>query len=155
MTVDAQIRGARPSDLKSLGKMRHALWPDSSVEHHEEELVPILAGESPGVMPLVYFVAEENGEVVGFVEVGLRSTADGCDWARAVGYIEGWYVAESHRRRGVGAKLVAAAENWARAQGCIEMASDTQIDNAQSLQAHLRLGYEIAERSILFRKSLR
>ncbi len=135
--------------------MRNALWPDSSVEHHEEELVPILSGKSPGIMPLVYFVAEENGAVVGFVEVGLRSTADGCDWARAVGYIEGWYVAESHRRRGVGGQLIAAAENWAREQGCAEMASDTQIDNTQSLQAHLRLGYEIAERSILFRKSLR
>ena len=35
------------------------------------------------------------------------------------------------------------------------MASDTQIDNTQSLQAHLRLSYEIAERSILFRKSLK
>ncbi len=145
-----------PSDLKALGKMRHALWPESSVEHHEEELGPILAGKAPGIMPLVYFVAEApNGEVAGFVEVGLRSTADGCDWVRAVGYIEGWYVAESYRRRGIGGQLIAAAENWAREQGCVEMASDTQFDNVQSLQAHLRLGYEIAERSILFRKSLR
>lgn len=155
MTAFAKIRRAAPRDLKTLGQMRHALWPDGSVEHHEEELVPILAGKPPGVMPLVYFVAEESGAVVGFVEVGLRSAADGCDWARAVGYVEGWYVAESHRRRGVGAQLIAAAENWAREQGCTEMASDTQIDNAQSLQAHLRLGYEIAERSILFRKRLR
>jgi aminoglycoside 6'-N-acetyltransferase I len=151
-----KIRSAVASDLKAVGKMRHALWPDSSVEHHQEELAPILAGKAPGMLPLVYFVAEgANGEVVGFVEVGLRSTADGCDWARAVGYIEGWYVAESYRRRGVGGQLIAAAENWARGQGCAEMASDTQIGNAQSLQAHLRLGYEIAERSILFRKSLR
>ena len=150
-----QVRAAKPSDLKVLGKMRNALWPDSSVEQHEEELVPILAGKPPGILPLVYFVAEENGTVVGFVEVGLRSTADGCDWARAVGYVEGWYVEESHRRRGVGAQLIAAAENWAREQGCIEMASDTQIQNTQSLQAHLRLGYEVSERSILFRKRLR
>jgi len=150
-----QVRAAKPSDLKVLGKMRNALWPDSSVEQHEEELVPILAGKPPGILPLVYFVAEENGTVVGFVEVGLRSTADGCDWTRAVGYVEGWYVAESHRRRGVGAQLIAAAENWAREQGCIEMASDTQIQNTQSLQAHLRLGYEVSERSILFRKRLR
>jgi len=135
--------------------MRYALWPDSSVDYHEEELVPILAGKPPGIMPLTYFVAEDGEEIVGFVEVGLRSTADGCDWAHPVGYIEGWYVAESHRRRGVGAQLIAAAEHWAREQGCTEMASDTQIDNAQSLEAHLRLGYEIAERSILFRKSLR
>ena len=151
-----QVRPAQKGDLKALGEMRHALWPDSSVEEHERELVPILAGKAPGILPLVYFVAEDvNAAVVGFVEVGLRSTADGCDWARAVGYVEGWYVAESHRRRGVGAQLIAAAENWAREQGCTEMASDTQIDNAQSLEAHLRLGYEISERSILFRKSLR
>jgi aminoglycoside 6'-N-acetyltransferase I len=151
-----QVRAAVPSDLKVVGTMRHALWPDSSVEHHEEELAPILAGKSPGILPLTYFVAEDaSGHVVGFVEVGLRSTADGCDWARAVGYIEGWYVAESHRRLGVGTQLIAAAENWAREQGCTEMASDTQIDNTQSLRAHLRLGYEIAERSILFRKSLK
>lgn len=136
--------------------MRHSLWPESSVEHHTEELAPILAGKPPGILPLVYFVAEApNAEVVGFVEVGLRSTADGCDWSRAVGYVEGWYVAEPYRRRGVGAQLIAAAEDWARKQGCTEMASDTQFDNAQSLQAHLRLGYEISERSILFRKSLR
>ena len=155
MNLKVHIRRAGPDDRAVLGKMRHALWPDSSVEHHEEELVPILAGKSPGILPLTYFVAEENGAIVGFVEVGLRSTADGCDWARAVGYIEGWYVAESHRRCGVGAQLIASAENWARKQGCTEMASDTQIGNTQSLQAHLHLGYEIAERSILFRKSLR
>jgi aminoglycoside 6'-N-acetyltransferase I len=151
-----QVRPAIPSDLKAVGKMRHSLWPESSVEHHTEELAPILAGKPPGILPLVYFVAEApNAEVVGFVEVGLRSTADGCDWSRAVGYVEGWYVAEPYRRRGVGAQLIAAAEDWARKQGCTEMASDTQFDNAQSLQAHLRLGYEISERSILFRKSLR
>ena len=149
-----QIRPAKPDDLKPLGQMRHALWPEGSVEHHEEELVLILDGKWPGVLPLVYFVAQENGVVVGFVEVGLRSTADGCDWKRAVGYVEGWYVAESHRRRGIGGQLIAAAENWAREQGCSEMASDTQIGNTQSLEAHLRLGYEISERSILFRKSL-
>ena len=155
MIVPVRIRRAATGDLTVLGQMRHELWPDSSMEHHTEELVPILAGKAPGIMPLVYFVAEDGGrEVVGFVEVGLRSTADGCDWARAVGYIEGWYVAESHRRRGVGAQLVAAAENWAREQGCTEMASDTQFDNTQSLEAHLRLGYEISERSILFRKKL-
>src|SRR6201986_770025 len=144
-----QVRPAKPSDLKVVGKMCNALWPDSSVEHHAEELAPILAGKPPGIMPLVYFVAEApNGEVVGFVEAGLRSTADGCDWARAVGYVEGWYVAEPYRRRGVGAQLIAAAENWARQQGCIEMASDTQIDNEVSQCAHQRLGYEIVEFSV-------
>jgi aminoglycoside 6'-N-acetyltransferase I len=131
------------------------LWPDSSAEEHERELVAILDGKAPGIMPLVNFVAEDgDGAIVGFVEVGLRSAADGCDWARAVGYVEGWYVAEAHRRHGVGAKLIAVAEDWAREQGCTEMASDTHMDNTLSQEAHLRLGYEIAERAVLFRKKL-
>jgi hypothetical protein len=39
----------------------------------------------------------------GFLEVGLRSYADGCDGTHPVGYLEVWYLAESHRRHGVGA----------------------------------------------------
>jgi len=31
-----------------------------------------------------------GGTLVGFVEVDLRSHADGCNPAQAVGYIEGW-----------------------------------------------------------------
>src|SRR5204863_3252567 len=55
-----------------------------------------------------------------FLEVDLRSHADGCNPSRPVGYIEGWYVAQSYRTRGIGRKLLAAAEDWARSQGCIE-----------------------------------
>ncbi len=74
------------------------------------------------------FVAEENGLLTGFVEAGLRSCVDGCDTSRAVGYLEGWYVQPAHRRSGVGAALVAAAEDWARAQDWIEMASDAELE---------------------------
>jgi aminoglycoside 6'-N-acetyltransferase I len=152
---DIHIRRARPTDRPALAILRHALWPDSSVEEHERELVPILDGKPPGIMPLVYFVAEADRVVIGFVEVGLRSTADHCDWSHAVGYVEGWYVAENHRRRGIGGQLIAAAENWAREQGCIEMASDTQLDNELSQRAHQQLGYDIVERAVLFHKALR
>jgi aminoglycoside 6'-N-acetyltransferase I len=50
--------------------------------------------------------------------------------------------------------LVAAAEEWARSKGCVEMASDTEIDNQVSHTAHGRLGYEEVERLIHFRKPL-
>jgi GNAT superfamily N-acetyltransferase len=42
-----------------------------------------------------------------------------CNPVHPVGYIEGWYVAPKYRRRKVGTKLVAAAEEWARDQGCV------------------------------------
>ena len=88
------------------------------------------------------------------MEVDLRSHADGCNPLQPVGYIEGWYVAEDHRHRGVGRKLVAAAENWARSHGSVEMASDAIIDNEMSQRAHEALGYEVVDRCVHYRKRL-
>jgi aminoglycoside 6'-N-acetyltransferase I len=88
------------------------------------------------------------------VEAGLRSHADGCDESHEVGYIEGWFVAQNWRARGIGRKLVAAAEDWARVHGCTEMASDTWIDNQTSQLAHQALGYEVVDRCVNYRKSL-
>ena len=73
--------------------------------------------------------------------------------ARSV-IIEGWYVDEDVRRQGVGGQLVKAAEQWALAQGCQEMASDCDIDNDVSFKSHLAIGYAEVERLIHFRKSL-
>lgn len=118
-------------------------------------LVAILAGKAPGTLPLIELVAEESGGgLVGFAEVGLRSHADGCDPARAAGYLEGWYVTESHRGRGIGRKLLNAAEEWARGQGCVEMASDALVENEVSQGSHAALGYEVVDRCVRYRKTL-
>ena len=139
-----------------LAALFHALWPEGPVEEHCRELEAILSGNPPGTLPLVVFVAEASDKsLLGFLEVGLRSHADSCDPARPVGYVEGWYVTDAHRNRGIGKQLLVAAEDWARSQGCTEMASDTQLGNELSLLVHQSLGYEIVERAILFRKALR
>ena len=152
---ETHVRLAQPTDRDQLARLRHALWPESSSAHHAKELTQILADNPPGILPLVIFVAASNdGTLVGFLEAGLRSYADGCDPVHPVGYIEGWYVIEARRRQGLGAALLRAAEDWARTQGCIEMASDTQLENLSSQRAHEALGFEITERSILYRKAL-
>lgn len=146
---------ARAGDREQLARLREALWPESSAEEHAKELLGILDGEGFGTMPLTELIAEEsNGALVGFLEVGLRSHADGCDVSRAVGYVEGWYVAESFRRQGIGRKLMAAAEHWARQQGCMEMASDALLGNDVSELAHEALGFAVVDRCIRFRKTL-
>jgi aminoglycoside 6'-N-acetyltransferase I len=58
------------------------------------------------------------------------------------------------RRNGVGGRLVAEAEKWARSKGCKEMASDTTPRYADSPAAHKALGYEEVQRKIHFRKDL-
>jgi aminoglycoside 6'-N-acetyltransferase I len=73
--------------------MRRKLWPDLSIEENERELAAIISGKQPGTLPLVIFVAEgEDGGLLGFIEVGLRSHADGCDPRIPAGFIEGWFV---------------------------------------------------------------
>jgi len=100
-------------------------------------------------------VAEvSDGTLVGFLEVDLRSHADGCNPSQAVGYIEGWFVGEDYRHRGVGKKLLAKAEDWARSHRCLEMASDAIIDNELSQRAHEALGYEVVDRCVHYRKRL-
>src|ERR1041385_353153 len=144
------VRPARPSDAAALAPMRHALWPEGSVEEHRKEIEAIIAGDWSAIYPYVILVIEG----VGFAEVTLRSRADGCDPMRPVGYFEGWYVAPPHRRKGHGAALLRAAEDWARAQGCVEMASDTWLDNDVSQRAHAALGFELVDRVVHYKKRL-
>ena len=149
------VRLAVLADGAQLGRLCEALWPDSPAEEHARVLEPTLTGAPIGIFPQAIFIAEsEHGELVGFLEAGLRSHADGCDPARPVGYIEGWYVVEAQRRNGVGSKLMAAAEEWARAQGCREVASDAWIDREVSQLAHEALGFEVVDRCVHYRKSL-
>ena len=149
------IRMARASDREGLAELRQALWPEGSLEEHRRELEDILGGKTPGTMPLVELVWEaEDGALLGFIEVGLRSHADECDPARPVGYVEGWYVVDGHRQKGIGAALLRAAEDWSRKQGCKEMASDALIENELSQRAQEALGFQVVGRNVLYRKKL-
>jgi aminoglycoside 6'-N-acetyltransferase I len=144
------VRPVVPSDRAEWLRMRQALWPDEAPEDLEDLDEALGLGEVPAA---VFVWDRGNAGLGGLVEVGLRSVAEGC-YTHPVGYLEGWYVDPDLRRTGVGAALVAAAEGWARAQGCREMASDTWLDNTLSQQAHARLGYQEVERLVHFRKSL-
>jgi len=151
------VRPARLSDVDRLAPLCEFLWPKSHAEEHAQELRLILGNQSALVVttPIEIFVAEAaDGRLVGFVEVDLRSHADGCNPLQPVGYIEGWYVAEDHRHRGIGRQLLAAAENWARSHKCIEIASDAVISNQVSQRAHQALGYEVVDRCVHYRKKL-
>jgi aminoglycoside 6'-N-acetyltransferase I len=135
--------------------MQALLWPYASEQEHLAELGEAQASPGQSQFPVVNFVSvDERGALTGFLEVGLRSHADGCDIRRPVGFVEGWFVREEDRGKGVGKELMDAAEEWARAQGCLEMASDALIDNAGSERAHTALGFEIVDRCIHFRKAL-
>jgi aminoglycoside 6'-N-acetyltransferase I len=152
-----RIRPAQVADLDQLAHLCEALWPSSPAEAHAQELRLILGGNAARVltMPIEIFVADaSDGTLLGFVEVDLRSHADGCNPSKPVGYIEGWYIAEDHRQRGIGKKLLKKAEDWARNHRCAEIASDALINNEVSQRAHEALGYEVVDRCVHYRKRL-
>ena len=138
-----------------MAEMCHSLWPDAATAEHEQHLAPLLDGQCLGAFPAIVLLAEDiEGRILGFIEVGLRSHADGCNPSRPVGFIEGWYVVPPYRRRKIGTRLVSEAETWARNQGCAEIASDTWLDEFNSQRAHEALGFEIVDRCIHYRKAL-
>jgi aminoglycoside 6'-N-acetyltransferase I len=150
-----KIRGARNSDCDELAEMRGLLWPEASKEELRQEIDAWLRGEGGGTLPATALIAEDESDgLAGFIEVGLRSHADGCDVAQPVGYVEGWFVRQELRARGIGKELMRAAEDWARRQGCQEMASDALIDNRGSQNAHAALGFEVVDRCVHYRKGL-
>src|SRR4051794_20234738 len=129
--------------------MRRALWDDCPDDQQVREMREILASDTEAV----FFAERPGGGLCGFVEAAIRPWAIGCE-ARPVGYVEGWYVDEDVRRRGVGRTLVVAAEEWARSKGCRQMTSDAELWTAVTPQPHGRLGYEETARLVLFKKAL-
>lgn len=51
--------------------------------------------------------------------------------------------------------LVAEVEQWAREQGCSELASDAALWNAAAQAVHRALGFEETERVVYFRRTIR
>ena len=115
----------------------------------QEDLGAIMAREEAA-----FFLATEQGEGVGFAQCQLRHDYVEGTESSPVGYLEGVYVAEGFRNRGIARALTAACENWAREMGCAEFASDCELDNTQSLHFHLRVGFTEANRVICFTKKL-
>jgi aminoglycoside 6'-N-acetyltransferase I len=143
------VRRARIEDRVEHARMRAALWPDEDPEELASELDKLLADPTQ-----VAFVAERgDGRLGGFAEASIRRYANSNDESPCA-FLEGWWVDEDVRRRGVGRALVAAVEDWARAQGFTELGSDALIDNTLSHTAHRALGFEERERVIYFRKWL-
>ena len=115
-----------------------------------EEFASLLARKDA-----VAFLYREKGEAVDFAQCQLRHdyVEEGTETS-TVGYLEGIYVRKGARWQGVTRKLLAACEDWAKAKGCAEFASDCKLDKTDSQRFHRAVGFEEANRIVAYVKKL-
>ena len=143
------IQKAENKDLLTLAELACRLWPDNTAQEMQEEMAGIMAQSD-----VAFFLAYGGENAVGFAQCQLRHDyVEGTD-SSPVGYLEGIYVASEYRKHGIARELLSACEDWAKEKGCAEFASDCELDNVQSLQFHLNVGFEEANRIICFTKKL-
>jgi GNAT superfamily N-acetyltransferase len=126
---------------------------DGLVEFFEESLNRPRSGDSE------WLVAEVDGQVVGDISTHLERPAEDAErqLLRYLGevriYVDALGVAQAYRRRGVGMRLMAAVERWARERGAVCAMLDTYAASPLSVPFYERgMGYR--RRSIVFERRL-
>lgn len=143
------IRGYEDDDRAEWLRLRRLLWWDCPLKQHETEAQEIIESH----VERVFLAHRPGGGLRGFAEASIRPWAIGCD-PGPVGYLEGWFVDEDARRQGVGQALIAAVEAWVRSRGCRQLASDAELGNDVSHQAHEAIGFGETVRLVLYKKDL-
>lgn len=136
---DVGIRAGRPSDLENLVALLQELFaieadfaPDP--ERQRRGLALLLDGSAGRKV----FVADTGGRAVGMATVQvLISTAEG----GPVGLVEDVIVARERRGRGVGRRLLAAVETWARERGLTRLQLLADRENAPALAFYEKAGW--------------
>jgi GNAT superfamily N-acetyltransferase len=162
------VRRAQPSDAEDLARN----WIHAAQHYAELDAdafqVPPTGGlvawfegllQRPRSEDAVWLVAEVDGRVVGDVAARLeRPTEDaGRQLLRDLGrvrlYVDALAVEETYRRRGVGARLMHAVEEWGRLRGAVRSVLTTYHTSPLSVPFYEQgMGYE--RRSIIFEKRL-
>lgn len=113
------------------------LWPDNSETELKAELAPLLKSTDAA-----FFLAQGQGEWVGFAQCQLRRDYVEGTSKSPVGYLEGIYVIESCRRQGIAAALLKECQLWAKERGCREFASDCELGNDDCMFYKANIGLE-------------
>ena len=143
------LRKAIISDLKTITQLAILLWPDNEFDDLKQEMKETILDQEA-----VFFLYFDNDIPVGFAQCQLRHDyVEGTD-SSPVGYLEGVFVIESYRNKGIATQLLQQCELWSKKNGCIEFASDCEITNVESYVFHIKFGFQEANRIICFKKTI-
>lgn len=143
------IYPAKTTEANMVAELAIQMWEDNTEDGLAEDFKDLISNAEA-----VVFLAKWEEKAVGFAQCQLRHDyVEGTD-SSPVGYLEGIFVQEEYRGRGIAKQLLKACEEWASEQGSTEFASDCELTNSESLKFHISMGFEEANRIICFKKKL-
>ncbi len=142
----ATIRRARAADAARLAELSGQLGYPSSAAEISKRMRKLNAASLSAL-----FVAEsQEAGVIGWAQVSVTHLLEVGTRAELNGLI----VAEGQRSLGAGAKLLEAAEHWARKHGCPGMSVRSNVIRERAHKFYERQGYEHYKTQKAFRKAL-
>ena len=142
-----EIRRARLADAPMIAELSGQLGYPSTKRETEERLARLL----PRPHDTVVLVAESPAhEVMGWLHVSVVPLLEVALRAE----INGFIVAEGQRSLGAGAKLLEAAEQWAKKKGCKDISARSNVIRDRAHAFYVRNGFEHYKTQKAFRKDL-
>lgn len=140
-----RIRRARVSDAPRLAELSGELGYPATAKEMKQRLAQIKPPTHHAV-----FVAEAKKNVIGWIHVSVTPLLEVPRRAEVNGLIVG----EGQRSAGTGAKLLEAAEKWARAKKCKGMSVRSNVIRERAHDFYERQGYTHFKTQKAFRKPL-
>jgi GNAT superfamily N-acetyltransferase len=141
-----KIRRAKSGDAPQLAELSAQLgYPATTAQMRKR-----LLGIKPSSQHAVFVADSAKHGVIGWIHVSRQPLLE----AEIRAEVNGLVVAEGQRSQGAGAKLLAAAENWARKRGCKGMSVRSNVIRDRAHKFYERHGYEHYKTQKSFRKPL-
>jgi len=141
------IRRARLADASVVAELSGQLGYPTSPEKMAVRLAHLIRHPRFGG---VLIAETSERRVIGWVQVSVTPLLEVALRAEVNGLI----VAEGQRSSGAGAKLLRAAEEWAKSKGCDSMSVRSNVIRDRAHAFYLRNGYEHYKTQKAFRKKL-
>jgi GNAT superfamily N-acetyltransferase len=141
-----KIRRAKTGDVPRIAVLSGELGYPATAARIRKRLL----GIKPASLHAVFVADAPEGGVIGWVHVSKQPLLE--EEIRAE--VNGLVVAEGRRSLGAGARLLGAAEDWARKHGCKSMSVRSNVIRERAHKFYERHGYEHYKTQKSFRKPL-
>jgi GNAT superfamily N-acetyltransferase len=143
---ELKIRRAKSGDAPRIAELAGQLgYPATAAQMRER-----LRGIEPASQNAVFVADSAKDGVIGWLHVSKEPLLE----VETRAEVNGLVVAEGQRSAGAGARLLAAAEDWARKHGCKSMSVRSNVIRERAHKFYERNGYEHYKTQKSFRKPL-